>query len=142
MRSLVFTQEEEVTNMSKRLDYFNERVRGWANRQPLKYRKSAMAFGYRCNVESRSFTGTLQWISDKTRGRDGEYICRRKLAKDLRVFQDQGVIEVKRHRRWDDKTGHYINGGSTYTVHLDRAIDVGKIIPADDDPWGEDSEMY
>ena len=105
-----------------RLEEFNNNVRAWANHQLPKYRKSALAFGHRCNVELSSFTGTLDWVSKLSR-RYGYGVCRRKLAADLTVFKKYHVIDA-RHQRHGDK-----NAGSIYRVHFDRVIGDNAFLP-------------
>jgi hypothetical protein len=101
----------------ERLEAFNERVREWADKQPPVYRKSARAFGYRCNVETSSFSGTLQWVSTLSR-RYGYGVSRATLVRHLKVFQAHGVITVKGQRVGKE------NRGSIYTVDFDAVVPV------------------
>ena len=91
-------------------------VRKWADKQPAKYRKTALAFGYRCDRESHSFDGTLAWISKKSRERKGEGVSRPTLERHLPVFEKHGVITVERRRNGGQ------NMSSVYHVHFDRFI--------------------
>jgi hypothetical protein len=101
-----------------KLAALNVMVRQWADRQPPKYRLSALAFGYRCDVKSQSFDGTLKWISNKTRGRpNGEFVSLRTLKDHLRVFEAHGVIRVQRHRNGSR------NKSSIYFVDFDKSIE-------------------
>ena len=104
----------------KDLDKFNKMVRHWAEQMPAKYRKTALAFGYRCDKKTHSFDGTLRWISQQSRKRSGEGVSRATLERHLKVFEKHGVIEIERRRNGDK------NMSSVYTVHFDRFI-------ADDD---------
>jgi hypothetical protein len=101
--------------MTNRLDAHNARVCEWASNQPAKYRKTALAFGYPCNVETASFTGTLEWVQDHARKQHID-ISRPTLVRHLKVFREYGLIEVEPHRRGDK------NAASTYTVHFDRIV--------------------
>ena len=96
---------------------FNALVREWADRQPAKYRRTALAFGYRCDRRTHSFSGTLQWVSKQSRKRDGEGVSRATLVRHLAVFAASGVITVER-RRDNDK-----NQSSVYHVDFDKLID-------------------
>jgi len=102
----------------KELASFNAMVRKWANRQPAKYRLTALAFGYPCNRKTHSFDQTLDWISKRSRKREGEGVSRRKLADDLKVFEANGVIEVERRRNGSQ------NMSSVYHVCFDKVIEV------------------
>jgi hypothetical protein len=96
------------------LSSFNATVRKWADRQPLKYRKTALAFGYRCDRRTHSFDGTLQWISKKSRERPGEGVSVPTLQRHLKVFSSQGVIEVERRRNdggMNMSSVYYVNFG-------------------------------
>jgi hypothetical protein len=75
----------------RKLESFNAMVRKWADKQPAKYRKTALAFGYRCDVKSHSFSGTLAWISKKSRERKGEGVSRPTLERHLPVFEKHGT---------------------------------------------------
>lgn len=112
--------------MSKLSD-FNEQVREWADRQPPKYRKSARAFGYRCNVNSHSFSGTIAWISRLSR-RYGYGVSERTLKSHLKDYEASGVIKVERRRNLDK------NMSSVYYVNLDAVIGER----SEPDPWGLD----
>lgn len=118
----------------KKLERHNARVRRWANQQPAKYRKSALAFGYRCDADSCSFSGTLDWISKKSRQRKGEGVSRKTLVRHLRAFEDQEVIKVERRRNGDK------NMSSVYTVDFDKVIPVDDATawePDDGNPWDD-----
>jgi DNA-binding transcriptional ArsR family regulator len=91
-------------------------VRKWADQQPAKYRNTALAFGYRCDRKSHSFSGTLAWISRKSRERKGEGVSRPTLVRHLPVFEKYGVITVERRRDGDK------NMSSVYHVYFDRFI--------------------
>lgn len=101
----------------KELDAFNAMVRRWADRQPARYRLSALAFGYRCDRKTHSFSQTLEWISKQSRKRKGEGISESTLQRHLRVFEASGVITVER-RRINDK-----NASSVYHVDFDKLIE-------------------
>lgn len=101
----------------KELDAFNAKVRQWADRQPAKYRLTALAFGYRCNRKTHSFDGTLQWISKQSRKREGEGVSESTLGRHLRIFIASGVIEVERRRNGS------FNMSSVYHVNFDKDID-------------------
>lgn len=101
--------------MNKDLAKFNTMVREWADRQPAKYRHAALAFGYRCDTETHSFSGTLEWVS-RLSWRYGYGVSRATLVRHLRVFREHGVITVERRRK-DDK-----NMSSVYHVDFDRYI--------------------
>jgi hypothetical protein len=105
------------------LGSFNAMVRQWADKQPARYRLSALAFGYPCNRKTHSFDQTLAWVSKRSRKRPGEGVSLRKLKDDLGVFEASGVIEVERRR--DGAR----NKSSVYHVRFDRVIqadDMGK----------------
>jgi len=102
--------------MNKDLTKFNRMVRKWADQQPKMYRKTALAFGYRCDTKTHSFSGTEKWIAKKSRERCGEGISERTVQRHLKVFEKHGVITVER-RRNDGQ-----NMSSVYTVHFDRFI--------------------
>ncbi len=109
----------------KELASFNRMVRKWADQQPKMYRKTALAFGYRCDMNSHTFDGTLAWISKKSRERKGEGVSRATLVRHLTVFTEHGVIRVETRRDGDRNTS------SVYHV------DFGKVIAedADHDAW-------
>src|SRR5712664_1438886 len=100
----------------KDLTKFDRMVREWAGRQPKKCRKTALAFGYRCNTKTHSFDQTLRWISQQSRKRSGEGVSERTLKRHLPVFEKHGVITVERRRDGDK------NMSSVYHVHFDRFI--------------------
>ena len=100
----------------KELDAFNAMVRQWADKQPAKYKLSALAFGYPCNRKTHSFDQTLDWVARRARKR-GEGVSLRKLKDDLKVFEASGVIEVERRR--DGAR----NKSSVYHVHFDKHIE-------------------
>lgn len=102
--------------MNRDLAKFNQQVRKWADGQPRKYRKTALAFGYRCDTETHSFSGTEKWISQQSRKRSGEGVSERTIQRHLKAFEKHGVIEVERRRNGDK------NMSSVYTVHFDRFI--------------------
>src|SRR5260370_29754543 len=101
----------------KELASFNAMVRKWADKQPAKYRLTALAFGYPCNRKTHSFDQTLDWISKRSRKRDGEGVSRSTLVRHLPAFVASGVIEVER-RRDNDK-----NMSSVYHVDFSKAIE-------------------
>jgi DNA-binding transcriptional ArsR family regulator len=100
----------------RKLEAFNAMVRKWADKQPKMYRKTALAFGYRCDMKSHSVDGTLAWISKKSRERKGEGVSRATLERHLPVFEKHGVITAERRRNGDK------NMSSVYHVHFDRFI--------------------
>ena len=103
---------------SKSLARFNQMVRDWANAQPAKYRKSALAFGFPCDMKTYSFDQTLKWISDQTRWRDGgrDFASARTLRRHLPVFQRHCVIAVEKRQR------NGMNASSVYHINFDRCI--------------------
>jgi DNA-binding transcriptional ArsR family regulator len=100
----------------KDLASFNRMVRKWADKQPKMYRKTALAFGYRCDTNTHSFDGTLAWISKKSRERKGEGVSRPTLERHLKVFEKHGVITVERRRNGSQ------NMSSFYHVNFDKLI--------------------
>jgi hypothetical protein len=98
----------------------NAMVRKWAAEQPARYRLTAKAFGYRCDAQTHSFAGTVEWISRKSRERKGEGISQAKIKRDLKVFEAAGVITRERRRNGER------NAPSLYHV------DFGKVIPETD----------
>ena len=106
--------------MKNNLSSFNAMVRKWADIQPVKYRLTALAFGYRCDRLTHSFSGTLQWISKKSRERKGEGVSRATLVRDLTAFRASGVITVENRRDGSR------NMSSVYHV------DFGKVVEAED----------
>ena len=100
---------------------FNKLVRDWADKQPAQYRKTALAFGYRCNIETGSFDGTLEWIAKKSRERKGESVSVSTLKRHLKTFKEQGVITEEKRRGDGAK-----NKSSIYTVDFGRNVEVGK----------------
>jgi hypothetical protein len=98
---------------------FNAMVRKWASRQPTKYRRTALAFGYRCDRQTHSFGGTLQWISKQSRKRPGEGVSESTLGRHLKDFEANGVITVERRRSGSR------NESSVYHVDFDKVIEVG-----------------
>lgn len=101
----------------KELDAFNRMVRSWADKQPARYRLSALAFGYPCNRKTHCFDQTLKWVSERSRKREGEGVSRATLVRHLPVFVAYGVIEVER-RRDNDK-----NMSSVYHVDFSKVIE-------------------
>lgn len=99
------------------LTSFNAMIRKWADEQPVRYRLTALAFGYRCDRKTHSFDGTLRWISKKSRERAGEGVSRSKLADDLKAFEANGVISVERRRDGSR------NKSSIYHVDFDKVIE-------------------
>lgn len=97
---------------------FNAMVRKWADQQPKKYRKSARAFGFPCDMETHSFSGTEKWIARHARS-VGIDISESTIQRHLKDFEAYGVITVER-RRDKDK-----NQSSIYHVHFDRFIGTG-----------------
>lgn len=116
--------------MNKRLEAHNRMVRRWADRQPPKYRKSARAFGYRCDTRTHSFAGTLDWISRKSRERPGEGVSRRTLFRHLAEFTEQGLVTVEKRRNGDK------NMSSVYKVNFDVVMRESAAVAADD-PWAD-----
>jgi hypothetical protein len=105
--------------MDRELKAFNKKVKDWALSQPAKYRKTALAFGYRCDKREHCFTGTLKWTSKKSRERTGEGVSVSTLKRHLKVFQDEGLIKVEHgQRKQSDR-----NVASTYHVDFDAVID-------------------
>jgi DNA-binding transcriptional ArsR family regulator len=109
----------------KELDSFNAMVRKWADKQPAKYRLTALAFGYPCNRKTHSFDQTLEWVSRRSRKRDGEGVSESTLKRHLKVFEASGVITVERRRNGSQ------NMSSVY--HVDFAKVVAE--DADRDAW-------
>jgi hypothetical protein len=101
--------------MTVRLAGHNSRVRAWANKQPPKYRKSALAFGYPCDRFACEFTQTLRWVQANAR-KNGVDISESTLKRHLVVFKQAGVIEETKHRAGKE------NRASTYRVHFDRVM--------------------
>jgi hypothetical protein len=93
-------------------------VRQWADKQPARYRLSALAFGYPCNRQTHTVEGTLAWIAKHSRKRTGEGVSRATLVRHLPTFVAYGVITVER-RRDNDK-----NKSSVYHVDFSRVIEV------------------
>jgi DNA-binding transcriptional ArsR family regulator len=106
----------------RKLASFNAMVRKWADKQPPMYRKTALAFGYRCDVNSHSFDQTLEWVAKQSRKRKGEGVSESTLKRHLKVFEASGVITVERRRNGDK------NMSSAYRV------DFAKVI-VDHDAW-------
>jgi hypothetical protein len=108
------TTKKVIRMSSKALTAFNRRVRKWAKTVPKTFYKSALAFGYPCDIQTQEVCKTLRQISDMTRHRNGgkDFVCERTLARHLLWFEDAGFIEVTRH---------FYNGkrqASTYHVNL------------------------
>lgn len=101
---------------NSRLDKHNRECRRWAGRQPVKYRKSLLAFAYRANTETHSFDGTLQWVSKKSRERPGEGVSVSTLIRHLKVFRAHGLVTEQKRRNGDK------NMSSVYTLHFDAVI--------------------
>jgi hypothetical protein len=106
--------------MNEVLQQHNVMVRKWAAEQPERYRLTAKAFGYRCDAETHSFAGTVEWISRKSRERKGDGISPAKIKRDLKVFEAYGVITRERRRNGDR------NAPSVYHV------DFGRVLPETD----------
>jgi DNA-binding transcriptional ArsR family regulator len=104
--------------MDKELAKFDVMVRQWADSQPEKYRKSALAFGYPCNTETHSFSGTEEWIAKHAR-KNRIDISERTIQRHLKVFERSGVITVERRREGNK------NVSSLYHVHFDKTIPPG-----------------
>ena len=110
-----------VISATMELREFNKMVRDWADKQPAQYRKTALAFGYRCDIETHSFDGTQEWIAKKSRERKGEDVSVSTIKRHLKTFKEQGVITEEKRRGDGAK-----NKSSIYTVDFGRFVEVGK----------------
>lgn len=106
--------------MDEVLRQHNAMVREWAAKQPKRYQLTAKAFGFRCDAETHSFAGTVEWIARKSRERKGEGISAAKIKRDLNDFEAYGVITRERRRNGDR------NAASAYHV------DFGRVLPDTD----------
>jgi hypothetical protein len=111
----------KTDDMNNDLTDFNRMVREWADGQPPIYRKTALAFGYPCNIKTHSFDQTLEWIAKNTRKPKypGPQVSRPTVVRHLAMFRDYDVITVERRRDGDR------NMSSVYHVHFDRYIGTG-----------------
>lgn len=109
---------------------FNKMVREWADKQPARYRKTALAFGYRCDRETNSFEGTQEWIAKKSRERKGEGVSESTILRHLKVFKEHGVITEEKRRGGGAK-----NKSSIYTVDFGRIVETGKQEHGDRESW-------
>src|SRR5260370_5118589 len=109
----------------KELASFNAMVRKWADKQPAKYRLTALAFGCPGNRKTHSFDQTLGWVSKRSRKRPGEGVSESTLGRHLKVFEANGVITVERRRDGSQ------NMSSVYHVDFGKVIAEG----ADHDAW-------
>ena len=95
----------------------NTRVRAWADRQPLQYRLSALAFGYPADTETCSHSYTLAKLSLMSRRRKGQGVSRSTLAAHLQAFKASGVITVVKQRGASGR-----QGPSVYTIDFSKAV--------------------
>jgi hypothetical protein len=109
----------------------NTRVRAWADRQPLQYRLSALAFGYPADTETCKHSFTLAKLSRMSRRRRGQGVSRSTLAAHLAVFKASGVIKAEKRRGASGR-----QGPNVYTIDFTKAISEAT---AGDDGWLEAS---